>query len=81
MSYKVIIADDEPLVLIGLEDMIDWQAEGFEVVGQARNGGQLSQEIERLSPDLVITDIKMPVKTGIAHELRGIRSHKEGPFA
>ena len=65
MSYKVIIADDEPLVLIGLEDMIDWQAEGFEVVGQARNGGQLSQEIERHSPDLVITDIKMPVKTGI----------------
>ena len=29
MSYKVIIADDEPLVLIGLQDMIDWAAEGL----------------------------------------------------
>lgn len=65
MSYKVIIADDEPLVLIGLQDMIDWNSEGFEIVSQARNGKQLSDEIEKYSPDLVITDIKMPVKSGI----------------
>ena len=65
MSYKVIIADDEPLVLIGLQDMIDWAAEGFELVSQARNGKILEEEIERCSPDLVISDIKMPVMSGI----------------
>ena len=65
MSYKVIIADDEPLVLIGLQDMIDWAAEGFELVSQARNGKILEEEIERCSPDLVISDIKMPVMDGL----------------
>lgn len=65
MSYKVIIADDEPLVLIGLQDLINWQSEGFELVAQARNGQMLSQAIEEHNPDLVITDIKMPVKSGL----------------
>ncbi len=65
MSYRAIIADDEPLVLIGLEDMIDWAHEGFEIVGQARNGKVLREEIEKHDPDLVISDIKMPVETGI----------------
>lgn len=65
MSYSVVIADDEPLVLIGLQDMIDWQKEGFEIVGQARNGAQLAQEIEKHRPDLVITDIRMPVRSGM----------------
>ncbi len=65
MSYRTIIADDEPLVLIGLNDMIDWASEGFEIVGQARNGKVLEEEIEKHDPDLVISDIKMPVETGI----------------
>lgn len=65
MSYSVIIADDEPLVLIGLQDMVNWQEEGFEIVAQARNGKELSEKIETLKPDLVLTDIKMPVKSGI----------------
>ena len=65
MSYKVVIADDEPLVLIGLQDLIAWQEEGFEIVAETRNGEQLSAAIEKHQPELVITDIKMPVKTGI----------------
>lgn len=65
MAYKVLIADDEPLVLIGLQDLIDWSAEGYEVVGQARNGKILLDEIARTEPDLVITDIKMPLMSGI----------------
>ena len=65
MSYKVIIADDEPLVLIGLQDLIDWSEEGFEIIAEARNGKELGEEIMKNQPDLVITDIKMPVKSGI----------------
>ena len=65
MGYKVIIADDEPLVLIGLEDMVDWAEAGFEIIAEARNGAQLLDQIEENDPDLVITDIKMPVKSGI----------------
>ena len=82
MSYSVIIADDEPLVLIGLQDMIDWQQEGFEIVGQARHGALLSQEIESKQPDLVISDIKMPVKTGIEvlEDLRSARPSSRLPL-
>ena len=57
MSYKVIIADDEPLVLIGLQDLIDWSEEGFEIIAEARNGRELGEEIMKNQPDLVITDI------------------------
>lgn len=65
MSYKVIIADDEPLVLIGLESLLNWESEGFEIVAAARNGQLLEEAIANFSPDLVISDIKMPVKNGL----------------
>ncbi len=65
MSYRILIADDEPLVLIGLRELIDWQQEGFEIIAQARNGKALLEDIEKLSPDLVITDIKMPIASGM----------------
>lgn len=65
MSYTVIIADDEPLVLAGLQSLIPWSETGFEISAQARNGGQLEELIRKEHPDLVITDIKMPVKSGL----------------
>lgn len=73
MSYRVVIADDEPLVLVGLSSMLDYEAEGFVIQAQARNGEQLENLIDELHPDIVITDIKMPVKTG----LEVMRSQKE----
>lgn len=64
MISRVIIADDEPVVLAGLSSLIDWTKEGYEIVAKARNGQVLLYEIERLKPDIVITDIKMPVMDG-----------------
>jgi len=65
MNYKLIIADDEPLILIGLQSMLDWASFGISIAGVARNGEQLMELIEAVSPDLVITDIKMPVRSGL----------------
>lgn len=65
MSYKLVIADDEPLILVGLQSMLDWASLDISVAGAARNGGQLMELIETVSPDIVITDIRMPVKSGI----------------
>jgi two-component system response regulator YesN len=45
--------------------MLKWEDYGIEVVGTARNGQQASEMIESLKPDIVITDIKMPLKTGL----------------
>jgi len=62
---KLLIADDEPLVCVGLRSMLKWEELGIEVIGTARNGRQAAEMIEKLSPEIVITDIKMPLMTGL----------------
>ncbi len=62
---RVLLVDDEPLILMGIKTMLDWQALDLELVGSARNGQQALAEIESLRPDIVIADINMPVMGGI----------------
>lgn len=62
---KLLIADDEALVCIGLQSMLKWEDYHIEIVGVAHNGAQAEEMIDALRPDIVITDIKMPVKTGL----------------
>ncbi|GBF71858.1 DNA-binding response regulator [Paenibacillus sp. 598K] len=77
---KLLIADDEPLVCIGLQSMLKWEQYNIEIVGTAQNGGQAEEMIDTLQPDIVITDIKMPVKSGL--EVAGSVRKKHGriPF-
>ena len=63
--YKVIIADDDFLVRTYLKQMIDWKANGFTIVGDAKNGREALRLIEQEKPALIITDICMPVLDGI----------------
>lgn len=63
---KVLIADDEPIVLEGLRWIIDWDRLGFELVGEAYDGEDALKLMEERHPDLVITDIRMPVIDGLA---------------
>ena len=65
MSRAVLIMDDEPLIVAGLSERVNWQAEDCYVVGTAQNGTDGLRLIETLKPDLVITDIVMPGKTGL----------------
>ncbi len=62
---KVLLCDDEPLVLIGLQSMISWSEYGLEVCGTARNGEKAIEAIDKEKPDIVLADIKMPVKSGL----------------
>jgi Response regulator containing CheY-like receiver domain and AraC-type DNA-binding domain len=62
---KLLIADDEALVCVGLQSMIKWEQYNIEIVGTAHNGGQAEEMIDALRPEIVITDIKMPVKSGL----------------
>jgi len=61
MSHKILIADDEPNILISLEFLM--KREGFEVV-LARDGQEAIDAIVRERPALVLLDVMMPVKTG-----------------
>lgn len=62
---KVLLADDEPLVLIGLQGMLKWESLGYEICATARNGKQALELIEREKPHIVIADVKMPLMDGL----------------
>ena len=61
---KVLIVDDEPLARIGIQSMLN-TIEGIEIAGTAPNGQVALDLIKQTHPDIVITDIKMPVMTGL----------------
>jgi len=63
---SVFLVDDEPLVLIGMQGMLDWATLGYEVVGTARNGAEAMKAIAETHPDIVVSDIRMPVLDGLA---------------
>lgn len=64
-KYKVLLVDDEEEVLNVIEYKIDWAALGFEVIGKERNGVKALEVAEKVQPDVVITDIKMPYMDGL----------------
>jgi two-component system, OmpR family, alkaline phosphatase synthesis response regulator PhoP len=69
MSHKILIADDEPNILISLEYLM--KREGYDV-RVARDGQEAIDAILRERPDLVLLDVMMPVKTGyeVCQEVR-----------
>lgn len=62
---KVMLVDDEPWVLEGLRTMVNWKKFGFEICGEALNGPDALRLIQEQKPDLVLTDINMPVFNGL----------------
>ncbi|MFB9277335.1 helix-turn-helix domain-containing protein [Cohnella cellulosilytica] len=65
MTYKVMIADDEPIIRDGLKSFIDWSSLGCEIVAIADNGLQARSLLNTLPVDIVLADIRMPGMSGI----------------
>jgi two-component system response regulator YesN len=65
MSYRVLIVDDEPMIRCGLSACIDWDNEGFFLVGEAINGKVALDHYLTKNIDILITDIKMPLIDGL----------------
>ncbi len=63
--YTLILVDDESDVREGLLKQIDWGLYGFEVIGITDNGKEAYDIVDKLMPDIVITDIKMPFMDGL----------------
>ena len=64
-DVRVLLVDDEPLVRFGLRTVLE-SVGGFEVVGEAGNGEEGVRAAQRLQPDVVLVDIRMPVLDRLA---------------
>lgn len=62
---KVLIIDDDALVRMFLKQIISWEKEGYQIVGDARDGEEGLMMFHQFHPDLVIVDVSMPVMNGI----------------
>lgn len=71
--YKVVLIDDEHIIVDGLKKVVRWADYGCEVVGTAEDAAMGAELIRRVNPDIVFTDIRMPGANGLAM-LAGLRS-------
>ena len=63
--YRVLIVDDEPIILKGLRETIEWDSLGMEIAGEAKNGEEALAMAHAHRPHILITDIRMPGMDGI----------------
>ena len=63
--YKVLIVEDEIFVRLGIKMSVEWEKLGMEVAGDAENGKQALEIYEKEHPDIILTDLKMPVLDGM----------------
>lgn len=76
---KVLVVEDEEMIRKGIVLAVDWAALGCVVVGEAANGLQALEAVERYAPSLIITDLKMPVMDGL-EMLRQLRERGNNAF-
>jgi len=63
--YKLVIADDDEILLRGLTEKIQWEKFGIEVVASVDNGILALYEVKKYNADILLTDIRMPSMDGI----------------
>ncbi|MFF2019809.1 response regulator [Paenibacillus sp. NPDC058177] len=63
--YRIFIVDDEPFIIEGLYDIVDWASFEMEIVGQAANGQEALEALKSVRADILITDISMPLMNGL----------------
>lgn len=63
--YKLLIVDDEKIEREGMAELINWEAYDIELAGTAWNGQDGYEKVLKFHPDIVMTDIKMPVMDGL----------------
>jgi len=72
---KVMIVDDEPLVRNLLKSCINWEDIGMEIAGESASALEGIEMVDRILPDIIFTDICMPVMDGLEFSKRVIEKH------
>lgn len=63
---SILIVDDDAYARNNLKNMLNWEEYGFEMLGEAPDGYTAIEIIKKGSPDIIVTDINMPIMNGIA---------------
>jgi two-component system response regulator YesN len=63
--FRIVIADDEPFIVKLIRQLIDCEGLGVEIVGEASDGAAALKLVREKKPDILITDIRMPLMDGI----------------
>lgn len=71
--YRVVIIDDEPIIVEGISRMVPWEKYNCRVTATANDGMEGADMIREQKPDIVITDISMPGQSGL-EMIAGLRS-------
>jgi two-component system response regulator YesN len=66
MRLTALLVDDEPNILRNLESILPWEAMGIEVIGRAKNGQKALEIAKQYMPDIIFSDIRMPLMDGIS---------------
>jgi len=74
MAIRLVLADDHPVVLHGLQRLFDRQAE-FQVVATCATGNEAVEAVQQLRPDVLVLDLRLPDRSGI-DVLRGLCDEK-----
>ncbi|MCR5053596.1 MAG: response regulator [Lachnospiraceae bacterium] len=72
--YKVLLVDDEPIIKIALRSIIPWEEHNMTICATASNGAEGLKLVSELSPEIIITDLKMPEMDGLEF-IRHLKSH------
>ncbi|MGI8541385.1 MAG: response regulator [Rubrobacteraceae bacterium] len=76
VTVKILIADDHPVVRMGIRGMLDGEPD-FEVVGEAENGSEAVEMVAKLRPAVVLMDLRMPNMDGVAATEKITKDHPE----
>lgn len=77
--YRTMIVDDDFLVRSYLKQLDAWERAGYEIIADLRDGEEALKEFEELQPDVIVTDISMPLMDGI-ELIREIRKENESVY-
>ena len=75
---RLVIADDEKVIIKGLEKLLDWKSLGIEIIGEYNDGKSALEGIIALRPDIALLDISMPPGLSGIDVLRAIRDQNIG---